>query len=265
MLLYAACPQRYRYLLLLSVSYGLYWIISKKLTIFIIISTLSIYIIGRILSNIQNTRNQKLQEIEKSKRKEFKNKVNKKQLMIILIGLCFNIGFLFYFKYMTFFLKNINALAQFLNQPIQINILKIIAPIGISFYTLQAISYIIDIYHEKISADKNLGRLALYMCFFPTIMEGPICRYSDTALQLYEGKPITYKNMTYGMQRIIYGLMKKVVVADRLNLFIKTVFTNYEQFDGGIVALGAIFYTCQLYMEFSGTMDVILGSSEIFG
>lgn len=86
---------------------------------------------------------------------------------------------------------------------------KIIVPIGISFYTLQGLSYIIDVYKGKINADDNLGRLALFMAFFPSIMEGPICRYSDTSEALYDGNSLTYKNLSFGAQRILWGLMKK--------------------------------------------------------
>ncbi len=97
-----------------------------------------------------------------------------------------------------------------------------------------------------------------------TIIEGPICRYSDLSFQLYEGKKISWNQFLFGMQRIVYGLMKKIVIADRLNLFIKTIFHDYNSYDGGMIALGALLYTCQLYMEFSGTMDVIIGSGEMF-
>ena len=91
-------------------------------------------------------------------------------------------------KYSKFLGTNINLLLDFVHLPIQLSIAKFALPIGISFYTFQAVSYMFDVYHEKIKADRNLGRLALFMAFFPQIMEGPICRYSDTAMQLYEGK-----------------------------------------------------------------------------
>ncbi len=138
-------------------------------------------------------------------------------------------------------------------------------PIGISFYTLQAISYLLDVYRGTIPPDRNLGRLALYMSFFPALMEGPICRYSDTASQLMEGRPVTWRNLTFGMQRILWGLTKKMVVADRLNPLIQEVFSNYQDHTGAAIFLAMVCYTCQLYMEFSGTMDVVIGSAEIFG
>ena len=142
---------------------------------------------------------------------------------------------------------------------------EFLLPIGISFYTLQAASYLFDVYRGTVRADKSFCRLALFLSFFPQIMEGPICRYNQTAAQLWEGKPIEFSNLISGCQRILYGLMKKVIVADRLNMFIRTVFTEFDQHDGGVTALAMVLYTCQLYMDFSGTMDCVLGAAEIFG
>ena len=103
------------------------------------------------------------------------------------------------------------------------------------------------------------------MSFFPQLMEGPICRYAQTAQALWQGQKLSFRNLTFGVQRIAFGMLKKAVIADRLNLLIETVFDDYAQYDGGVIALSMFFYTCQLYMEFSGTMDVVAGSAEIFG
>ncbi len=137
-------------------------------------------------------------------------------------------------------------------------------PIGISFFTLQAVSYIFDVYRGTIRADSNLFRLALFMGFFPQIVEGPICRYGETAEALWNVKTIQFTNLKLGLQRILYGLMKKIVVADRLNPFIQEVFSNYAKYEGGVLAIAAVFYTIQLYMDFSGTMDAVIGTAEIF-
>ena len=133
------------------------------------------------------------------------------------------------------------------------------------FYTLQAAGYLIDVYRGTVRADRNLGRLALFLGFFPQIMEGPICRYDQTAHALWEGRPLCWQNITFGMQRILFGFFKKIVIADRLNILIQNVFAEHIQYDGGVIALAMVCYTCQLYMEFSGTMDVVIGSAEMFG
>ena len=130
---------------------------------------------------------------------------------------------------------------------------------------MQAMSYILDVYRETLKPDKNIGRLALYMAFFPSMMEGPICRYNDDAERLWEGRRSSVQNLVFGAERILYGVMKKMVIADRLNIMIKTLYTGYADYDGGMMVVAAIAYTCQLYMEFSGTMDVVIGSAELFG
>ena len=104
-----------------------------------------------------------------------------------------------------------------------------------------------------VPADRNLLRLALFMGFFPQIMEGPICRYADTAARLWEAPPISWRNLTFGLQRMLFGIMKKMVVADRLNVLIQNVFGNYQTYDGFVTAVAVVCYTVQLYMDFSGT------------
>ena len=126
-------------------------------------------------------------------------------------------------------------------------------------------SYLIDVYRGKIQADHNLFRLALFLGFFPQMMEGPICRYEQTAQRLWEAPPMCWNNFLLGGQRILWGIIKKMVVADRLNIFILNVFSDYDQYNGSIIAVAAICYTIQLYMDFSGTIDVALGSAQLFG
>ena len=176
-----------------------------------------------------------------------------------------HIGLLLTLKYSHFFLSNGNALLRFLHMPAILPVPSFLLPIGISFYTLQAVSYLIDVYRGKIQADHNLFRLALFLGFFPQMMEGPICRYEQTAQRLWEAPPMCWNNFLLGGQRILWGIIKKMVVADRLNIFILNVFSDYDQYNGSIIAVAAICYTIQLYMDFSGTIDVALGSAQLFG
>lgn len=122
-----------------------------------------------------------------------------------------------------------------------------------------------DVQRGVTKADTNLLRLTLFISFFPQIVEGPICRYDQTAQQLWDAKPITYENLTLGLQRIAYGMMKKIIIADRLNPLVRNVFNNYTDFDGGVIALAAVCYTVQLYMDFSGSMDAVTGTAQILG
>ena len=138
-------------------------------------------------------------------------------------------------------------------------------PIGISFYTLQAIGYMTDVYWGTIQAETEIWRTALFLGFFPQIMEGPIARYSDVADTLYTGKPLEYRNVVDGYVRIFWGLFKKMVIADRMALMVNQVFDHYADYHGAVILAAAIGYVIQLYMEFSGCMDIIIGSGKLFG
>ena len=264
-ILYNIIPQKHRWKLLLLASYAFFWSISGKLIAYLLIATGVTYICGLRLKAKQEERDKKLLEIEKEKKKELKQLYVKKQRRIILLGALILIGLLVVLKYTNFFGSNINNLFEALNIPIKLNIPHFIMPIGISFYTLQAVSYIVDVYKEKFKADKNLGRIALFLSFFPVIMEGPICRYDQVAEKLWACERTSYKRLTFGSQRILFGLMKKALIVDRVNPFVLEVFNNYANYDGGMIALGMILYTLQLYMDFSGVMDIVIGTAEIFG
>ena len=265
MILYSILPKKHRWIVLLLASYVFFWSISKKLIVYILISTGSIYGIGLWLEKLQNRRNEELKQAEKEKKKELRATFLKKQRRVLALGALFNLGILLVLKYTPFVFENLNALFGAIKAPFQLPIPNFLMPIGISFYTLQAIAYLFDVYHEKIKADHNIGRLALFMSFFPQIMEGPICRYAETADQLWEGKNITYKSFKYGILRISYGMIKKVMIADRLDALVKTLFTDYAQYDGGLMVVAMVLYTLQLYMDFSGVLDIVIGSGEIFG
>lgn len=263
--LYLIPSRRFRRLVLLLSGYCFFWAVSGKLLVYLLLSTLSIHHIGLWLENINGECERLRSDSPKEQRKEIKSRYVRKQRRVVAFGVILHIGILLFLKYSPFFAANINSLFKIIRLPIAINIPSFAIPIGISFYTLQAVSYIFDVYRKKIPADNNLFRLALYMSFFPQLMEGPICRYTDTAHNLYQAEAVKWENLTFGMQRILFGLMKKIVVADRLNLFIENVFTNYGNFDGFVTAAACVGYTIQLYMDFSGTMDLVIGSGQILG
>ena len=263
--IYNILPKKVRPYLLLISSLGFFAFISKALIIFLILSIISIYLVARYLTKIDKKRDQVLESAEKEQKKEIKEQYKKKKKIIIIIGILFNIAFLFFFKYLNFFGSIANDIFNLFNINCHYTITKIAAPIGISYYTLQAISYILDVYNEKIEASKNFFKVALYLSFFPQIMEGPIAKYEDTADDLFEGNKVTYKNFCFGYQRILYGFFKKYVIADRINIIVKTIFEGYTLYSGIPIWLGVICYTIMLYMEFSGTMDVVIGTGEMFG
>lgn len=264
-ILMAVLPQKGRRWTLLISSYLLFWAFSGKLVVFLILSTFSVHHFGLWLDSLQHECDAALECISAEERKAFREKTRLRQRNVIILAVTLHIGLLVALKYTPFFSENVNTVLEFFGSSFRIAIPKLAIPIGISFYTLQAVSYMFDVYRRKIKADKNLLRVAMYMSFFPQIMEGPIVRYTDTAEKLWNVEKVKYNNFVCGSLRITFGMAKKIVVADRLNLFISNVFTSYEKYDGFIIALAAVLYTVQLYMEFSGTMDLVLGSGQIFG
>ena len=264
LVLYAVFPQKIRRIVLLLASFSFFWAVSGKLIIFMLLSIIGIHHAGLWISSLQKDCAHILETAQKGEKKQIKAYYQKKQRSAAAFCVAIHIGILLVLKYTPFFSVNINTLLEALNLP-QVRIPAFALPIGISFYTMQAVSYIFDVYRQKISADRNMMRLALFMSFFPQLMEGPICRYNETAHRLWEAPKLQFHNFSLGMQRILFGVMKKVVIADRLNLFIKTVFTGYADYHGLTIAVAAVCYTIQLYMDFSGTMDLVIGTAQIFG
>ncbi len=261
---YQLVPQRHRWKILLVFSYLFFYSISGMLLGYLLFSTLSMYLIGLWFMN--SKKNYTLKRSTSENKKELKAIYAKKKFRILWFGMLMQLIILIVLKYTHFFCGNINHILKLVSSPIMMPNLKFVVPIGISFYTLQAISYLLDIYYQKIEPDKNLGRLALYMSFFPTLLEGPICRYSQTAEALFKGTPLIYKNITFGLQRILWGLFKKLIIADRINLLVERVFDKTNTHYGGfVIIVAAILYTFQLYADFSGCIDITIGTGEMFG
>ena len=253
-----------KYFLLIA-SYAFFWFISGKLVVYLALSTLFIHYFGLWLDRLHGEEKVCLASVEKEERKAIKAEYLKKKRLVLGFAAALHFGMLLVLKYSGFFTENINTIFKAFNIPVELLIPSYFMPIGISFFTMQAVSYVFDVYRGVIKADDNIFRLGIFMSFFPQIVEGPICRYEQTAYQLWNASKIEYKNLTFGLQRILFGMMKKIVIADRLNPLIKEVFTNYANYDGGVVAIAAVSYTLQLYMEFSGTMDAVIGTAQIFG
>lgn len=189
----------------------------------------------------------------------------KAQKLWLLLGLGSLLGTLLTLKYSNFFAVNGNRLWGLLFSETPFSVKQIILPLGISFYTLSVAGYLIDVYFGKLQAERNPGKLFLFLTWFPMVMEGPICRYGELEPELFAGKGISWESLCFGIQRIVWGLFKKMVIADRLNVVVKEVYEGYTAYDGAVIAFAALAYTVQLYMEFSGCMDMVIGSSGIFG
>ncbi len=265
LLVYSIVPKSWKKYFLLFASYLFYWFVSGTLVVYLILSTLSVFLLGIWIDRIQMQMKEHIKELPKEERKIAKQKFIHRQQRVVFLGVLLHIGFLLVVKYSGFFVGNINLLLSLSKSTVVLDIPQFAMPIGISFFTLQAVSYIIDVYHGLVKCDRSFFRLALFMSFFPQIVEGPICRYSQTAEQLWQAGPIKYNDLTLGLQRMLYGMMKKIVIADRLNPLVTGIFDKSNSYGGVIILLGAVCYTIQLYMDFSGVMDAVAGIGQIFG
>lgn len=238
MILYQLCPQKFRKYVLLLANYAFFYTWSKFFLVYQVITMVITYVSSKIIDHIKNRKTKKL---------------------ILLLAIVINLGVLVILKYTNFLGENIFAIFHQPFTPV-----RLIAPIGISYYTLQMISYLMDISSGKIHADHSIVDFAVYASFFPSLIQGPITRFNEIKDSIHAGNPITYQNLKFGSQRILFGLMKKMIIADRLDPAVSKIFTSYTQ-DGLFSLIGAVLCTIQLYMDFSGIVDICLGSAEIFG
>lgn len=263
--LYWLSPQKIRRYVLLFESCAFFWLISGKLIAYLALSAVLIYGFGLWIEKVNEKKKEAIHDLDRDEKKKIKKQFTARLRLVLALAAVIQIVGLLVLKYSAFAAGNINSLLALMNVGVRVSIPKFIMPIGISFFTLQAVSYLVDVYRGKIQADKNFLRVFLWLSFFPQIVEGPICRYSQTAEQLWSVGRIDFSNLTLGLERLLYGMMKKIVVADRLNPLIKEVFDNYNMYDGGVIALAAVCYTIQLYMDFSGAMDAVTGIAQILG
>ncbi len=180
--------------------------------------------------------------------------------LILILTIIANLCFLIYFKYFNFLITNINNLLS-----AHIDFLNIVMPIGISFYTFQALSYIIDVYRGEVKVQKDIYKLALYICLFPQLIAGPIVKYHDVADQI-DSREVNFEKVNLGVKRFIIGLSKKVLIANTLGAIADKIFIQApDTFSHGIAWLGAVAYTFQIYFDFSGYSDMAIGLGLIFG
>jgi Predicted membrane protein involved in D-alanine export len=181
----------------------------------------------------------------------------------VLAGiLCVNLGILVFLKYFNFVITNLKMVFP---EYIQMHTFNLLLPLGISFYTLQVVGYCIDIYRGKYKPEKNIVKYALFVSFFPHILQGPIARYDMLGFQLYKEHNFNSREIKFGLELMIWGFFKKMVIADRAAILVNQVFNNYQDYAGFQILVASVFYTIQLYADFSGCVDIVTGASQIFG
>lgn len=266
-LVYFAAPDRFKWVVLLIASYLFFWFNSEMLVLVLFGQTLVTFFTALRIEKISTQSKDYLaahkDELSSAERKELKNKSKDSARRVLRIGIILDIGTLLFLKYFNFFGDTANVVLTHFG--IKVPELNLLLPIGISFYTLQAIAYMVDVYRGKSEADKSLPKFMLFMSFFPQIVQGPIARYNHLAHQLYEGHKFDYQRFCYGIQLILWGFMKKLIIADRIGVPVDQIFDNFDEYHGIMIFLAGAGYGIQVYADFSGGMDIARGVSEIMG
>lgn len=194
-----------------------------------------------------------------------KEENDQKRKILLWLSIIVNLGFLGFFKYYNFFLDNFISAFSFFGQEINVNSLNIILPVGISFYTFQTLSYTIDVYRKNLEPTRDLIAFSAFVCFFPQLVAGPIERATHLLPQFYKKRVFDYPKVVDGMRQILWGLFKKVVIADNCAEYANEIFNNSGEHSGSTLLLGAFFFTFQIYGDFSGYSDIAIGTSRLFG
>ncbi len=242
--LYYVLPKKVRWLVLLLASCIFYIAEDVKALGFMAGTTVITYAVSQCFTSKNDDR-----------------KGQKGKGVLFVIALLLDLGVLLLTKYTGFAYEIINTFRK--SQPLTAP--KILAPMGVSFYTFRTVAYLADVYRGKCSPEKNPLKFFLYISFFPTVVQGPITRYADLAPHLYSGKGADEKTFWFGVQRILWGFFKKLVIADRAGIAVQTIVGDIDTFKGGYALFYIALFMFELYADFSGGMDIALGVSELFG
>jgi len=243
-ILYFILRHQYRWFLLLMASCLFYCAFIPKYLLILLFTIVIDYFVGIIIEN----------------------SIGKKRKAWLIISLIANIGILAIFKYYNFLIENFNMLStNILESNTTLPLLNIILPIGLSFHTFQAMSYTIEVYRGNQKAEKHFGIYALYVMFYPQLVAGPIERPQNILHQFYEKHEFNYAKATAGLRLILWGLFKKCVIADRLANFTDPVFNFPNNYDDATITIAAIFFSFQIFCDFSGYSDIALGTAKVMG
>ena len=242
--IYWALPQKFRWILLFVSSYYFYMSWNVKYVVLILFTTTVSYFAAI--------------SIEK-----FKSDKAKKLILVSTLISC--LGVLFVFKYFNFFSESFVKLMSMFSIKLHPMTLKLLLPVGISFYTFQTLSYVIDVYRGNVKAEKHFGIYATFISFFPQLVAGPIERTKNLLPQIKEHHEFNYEQATYGLKLMAWGFFKKLVIADNVAVYVDRVFDDVYKFEGFALILATFFFTIQIYCDFSGYSDIARGTAKLFG
>ena len=235
---------KFQNILLLIASYYFYACWDFRFLFLLIFSTLLDYYSGIKIENSTSDKNRKFW---------------------FWLSILINLGFLGVFKYYNFFIDSIQDVVSVFGHKIDMWSIKVILPIGISFYTFHGLSYVIDVYKKQIQAEKNFINYAVFVCYFPLLVAGPIERATHLLPQIKRKRNFNYAQAVDGLRQILWGLFKKIVIADNCAEYANLIFNNSDDYSGSTLVMGALFFTFQIYGDFSGYSDIALGTSRLFG
>ena len=244
LILYWIFPKKYRYICLFIASYTFYMFWNPKYAILMGISTVITFLSGILIEKLNYKR------------------------AVVAFSFIINIAILVFFKYFDFLLQNINIVLSVFNIKLIEKPFDIILPVGISFYTFQALSYTIDVYRGEIKSEKNIIKYALFVSFFPQLVAGPIERSKNLLIQidnLDKIKRFDYDRITEGLLLMIFGYFQKMVIADRAAILVDTVFNSYYEYNSIALILAAVFFAVQIYCDFGSYSLIAIGTAKIMG
>ena len=270
MLLYFRLPwKQHRWVVLLAGSCFFYLLASYRLVAYLLFTTLSTFLgaiwIERISQETKKTIAAHKTDWDKEQKKALKGRANVKKRRILAAILVANFGIMVFLKYYNLFAGSLNGLMGAWGIGFSAPTMKLLLPLGISFYTFQSMGYLIDVYWGKVEAQRNLGKFALFVSFFPQIIQGPISMYDQLAHQLYEPHDFSFTRFKHGAELILWGLFRKLVIADRAAIALNAITEDYGAWNGTALAFFLLLYAVQIYADFSGGIDISRGVCQIFG
>ncbi len=267
-LLYYTIPTKYRKALLLVANFCFYYIADPRYILFIAATILSIWYAGMRIGDNWLAQERGLAEMDfpdRDAKKAYREAQKKIRKRWMLAALLFNLGIMAVIKYTNFVIYNVNGILSASGSTQQLSFVNIIMPMGISFYTFQALSYLFDVNRGTCQAERSLPRFALFVSFFPQLVQGPISRYPDLSQTLYNEEPFDMKNLSFGLQRMLWGYFKKLLVADRMLALVRTVTGDPSTYHGSYALVAMLFYSIGLYADFTGGIDITIGVAECLG
>lgn len=243
-IIYWSIPHKYRWVLLLISSYYFYMSWNVKYVFLILFTTVVSYSCALLLESTDNV-------------------LRKKEYMVLTLVV--SLGILFFFKYFNFLSESICDFVKVFSIPIHPVTLNLMLPVGISFYTFQTLSYVIDVYRGEVKAEHHLGKYAAFISFFPQLVAGPIERTSNLLPQITKEHFFNYEDASYGLKLMAWGFYKKIVIADTLALYVDPVYGNLRMYKGLALIMSTVLFTIQIYCDFSGYSDIAIGTAKLFG